>query len=66
MVHVPCMLDDITLQTHSELVVLTAFAWQQVLCKHASMLHTTYTACLVLTELHHRIGTKISLGKNAT
>jgi hypothetical protein len=32
--------------THSECVILTAFAPQQWLCERAPVLHYTYTACL--------------------
>jgi len=38
--------------THSEYVILIAFAWQQWSQKHASMLPYTYTACPV--KFHHR------------
>ena len=33
--------------THSEYVILIAFAWQQWLRERASMLRYTYVACLV-------------------
>jgi len=48
MVHTHCMLDT---NTHSEYVILIAFALQQWLKEVASILRYTYTVCLVLTEI---------------
>jgi len=51
--------------TQSEYVLLIAFVLQQRLRKRASMLHYMYNARLVITDLNHRTGTTLGLGKNA-
>jgi hypothetical protein len=36
--------------THSEYVIFSAFPWQQWLRERASVLHYTYSACVVIVK----------------
>ena len=51
--HIACWLPNAT-NAHLDYVILTAFAWQQWLHKHASMLRYIYSACLIEICFLHR------------